>query len=110
MDTRLNIKQQHAFVAKKTSGTLSSISQSISNTLREVILLLCSALVRPRLEYGVQFLAPQYKSDMDSLGTVQQRVMKIVKRLEHCSYEHRLRAGTVQPGEVKVHWGSSQCI
>lgn len=37
----------------------------------EVILSIHSALVRPYLESWVPFLAPQYKTDMDSLEIVQ---------------------------------------
>ncbi|KAK4827238.1 hypothetical protein QYF61_015685 [Mycteria americana] len=38
---------------------------SASKKSREVTLHLCSALVRPHLEYCVQFWAPQYRRDLD---------------------------------------------
>ncbi|KAK4830735.1 hypothetical protein QYF61_013185 [Mycteria americana] len=45
----------------------------------------------PHLECCVLFWAPQYKRDMDILDRVQQRTVKMIKRLEHLSYEKRLR-------------------
>ncbi|KAK4816314.1 hypothetical protein QYF61_014998 [Mycteria americana] len=38
-----------------------------------------------------EFWAPQYKRDMDILERVQQRATRMMKGLEHLSYEERLR-------------------
>ena len=77
-------------VVKKAFGMLAFINQSIEYRSWDVMLKLYKALVRPNLEYGVQFWSPNYRKDVNKIERVQRRFTRMLPGFQQLSYRDRL--------------------
>ena len=58
---------------------------------RTLLFKLYLSLVRPHLDYAVQFWCPYYKMDINLLESVQRRMTKIIHNIRHLEYPDRLK-------------------
>jgi len=68
----LRIREQCINVCNKANRILGFTSRSVSNRTSNIILQLYLALVRPHLDYAMQFWSPQFRMDISSLETIKE--------------------------------------
>ena len=76
VDGKLDMSQQCALAARKANCVLGCMKKGVASREREVIVPLCSALVRPHLQHCVQAWGPQYRKDVELLEWVQRRALR----------------------------------
>ena len=91
VSNNLKPREQCIAVRNKANRILGYISRTVSNRTDEVILKLYLALVRPHLDYAVQFWSPFYRMDIEFLERIQRRMTKMIHNIRNISYEDRLR-------------------
>jgi len=80
MNEKVDMSHQCVLAAQRANHILGCIKRTVASRLREVVLPLCSALMRPHLEPYVQLWSPQHRKDMELLEWVQRRATKYDQR------------------------------
>ena len=83
-------KQCQAAVGR-ANRVLGMLKRNITSRKMEIILPLYRTLVRPHLEYCVQFWNPYLIKDIKMLESVQRRATRLISGLRGLTYEERLR-------------------
>ena len=91
VNNKLKFNSQCVASSKMANRVLGFISRSFEYRSKEIILPLYKSLVRPHLEYAVQFWSPYYSKDIDMLERVQRRATKLIVNLRNLPYEDRLK-------------------
>ncbi len=87
--SNLKFSQQCVDAANKANRIVGFIKRNFSFKNKDVIFPLYTSLVRPHLEYAVQFWSPHHAKDIAKLG-VQRRAIKMIPSLRNKTYEERL--------------------
>ena len=76
---------------KKANPILGCINRGIVSKSHKVLVPFYLVLVRPHLEYCVQFWTPHFKKDADKLEQVQGRAIRMIRGLETKTDEERFK-------------------
>ncbi|KAL7630702.1 UNVERIFIED_CONTAM: hypothetical protein RMT77_019088 [Armadillidium vulgare] len=87
----LKFAKQCADPVKKANKALGFIARNFEYKSKNIILPLYKSLLRPHLEYAVQFWSPYLKKDIDKIERIQKRATKLIPELRGKSYVQRLR-------------------
>ena len=86
----LKFSKQCMEAEKKANKILGYIKRQFKTRQPDTILKLYNALVRPHLEYAVQFWSPSQRNDIERLEKVQAKATKMIPSIRNINYERRL--------------------
>ena len=87
----MKVSEQSGIAASKGNNIIGLIRRNITYKLKELIIPLYKAIVRPHLEYCIQAWRPYRKKVIYTLERVQRRATKLIQELRDLSYEERLK-------------------
>ena len=87
----LRLRKQYIEARNRANRVLGFIFRSVQSRSPDVILKLYLALVRPHLDYAVQFWSPYYRKDIGLIESVQRRMTKRIQGMRNIPYEKRLK-------------------
>ena len=99
--SNLKFDKQCLESSKTANKVLGLISRTFDHKSKEVILPLYKSLVRPHLEYAVQFWNPHHRRDIEKLERVQRRATKLIPSIRNKSYNNRLKSLGLQSLETR---------
>ena len=91
INSDLRLRKQCLEARNKANRVLGFIFRSVKSRSPEVILKLYLALVRPHLDYAVQFWSPHYRKDINLIESVQRRMTKRIQGMRDIPYDRRLK-------------------
>ena len=87
----LKFSQQCNEAVSKANRMLGFINRNFTFKNKEIVLPLYNSIVRPHLEYAVQFWDPYLNKDIVKLESVQRRATKLIPQLRNKNYDERLK-------------------
>jgi len=76
---------------KRASRTIGFVNRNFHCRNKEIIIPIYKAMIRPLVEFAVQFWSPHLRKDIDKLERIQRRITKMIPELRNKSYPERLK-------------------
>jgi hypothetical protein len=76
---------------KRANRTIGFVSRNFHCRDKEIIMPIYKAMIRPLVEFAVQFWSPHFRKDIDKLERIQRRITKMIPELKNKSYPERLK-------------------